>query len=85
EAVLKAGIEPWVGLPVWLPPGESHDAMHRSDVSRALAAGLVCRPAAETVADTWAWLRALGGAAPQRPDRPAKGITPEQEAAALDA
>ncbi|MEU6058149.1 NAD-dependent epimerase/dehydratase family protein [Streptomyces sp. NPDC047097] len=83
EAVLAAGIEPWSGLPVWLPPGELHDAMHRGDVSRALAAGLVCRPVEETVADTWAWLRELGGTAPQRPDRPEVGVSPEQEAAAL--
>ncbi len=53
-----AGVAPWSDLPIWRPPGsELHDALHRGDVSRALAAGLRCRPAAETVADTWAWLR----------------------------
>ncbi|MFC8920864.1 NAD-dependent epimerase/dehydratase family protein [Streptomyces sp. NPDC057116] len=83
EAVLGAGIEPWSQLPVWLPRGELYDAVHAGDVSRALAAGLRCRPVAETVADTWAWLRGLGGAAPQRPDRPWPGLTPEQEAKAL--
>ncbi len=83
EAVLGAGIEPWSGLPVWIPPGELYEAMHGADVSKALAAGLRCRPVGETVADTWAWLRGLGGAAPLRTDRPAVGITPEQEAKAL--
>ncbi|QGV80966.1 NAD-dependent epimerase/dehydratase family protein [Streptomyces ficellus] len=83
EVVLGAGIEPWSGLPIWVPRGELHDAVHGGDVSRALAAGLRCRPVAETVADTWAWLRELGGAAPQRADRPTVGITPEQEAKAL--
>ncbi|MFF8292618.1 NAD-dependent epimerase/dehydratase family protein [Streptomyces sp. NPDC016309] len=83
EVVLGAGIEPWSGLPVWTPPGELHAAMHAADVSKALAAGLRCRPAAATVEDTWAWLRGLGGTAPRRPDRPAVGVTPEQEAKAL--
>ncbi|MFI9744067.1 NAD-dependent epimerase/dehydratase family protein [Streptomyces sp. NPDC052494] len=80
EALLAAGIEPWSELPVWLPPGEMYDAMHTADVSRAVAAGLRCRPVAETVADTWAWLETLGGVAPQRPDRPEVGLSPEREA-----
>ncbi|WP_107484147.1 NAD-dependent epimerase/dehydratase family protein, partial [Streptomyces sp. NRRL B-24572] len=73
EALLAAGAAPWTELPVWLPPGEMYDAMHTADVSRALGAGLRCRPAEETVADTWAWLESLGGVAPQRPDRPGAG------------
>ncbi|MER7110663.1 NAD-dependent epimerase/dehydratase family protein [Streptomyces sp. NPDC000229] len=85
EAILGAGIEPWTGLPIWIPRGELYDAIHGGDVSRALAAGLRCRPVAETVEDTWAWLRGLGGAAPQRADRPRLGLTPEQEAKALGA
>ncbi|AXK32837.1 NAD-dependent epimerase/dehydratase family protein [Streptomyces armeniacus] len=78
-----AGIEPWTELPVWLPPGPVYDAMQRLDVSRALAAGLRCRPVAETVRDTWAWLCGIGGVAPQRPDRTSKGLDPEREAAVL--
>ncbi|MFG3493792.1 NAD-dependent epimerase/dehydratase family protein [Streptomyces sp. NPDC047928] len=83
EAIADAGIEPWTGLPVWIPPGEVYDAMHTADVSKALAAGLRCRPVGETVADTWAWLRSIGGVAPQRGDRSTKGVSPEQEAKAL--
>ncbi len=83
EVIEKAGIEPWTGLPVWLPPGPFHDAMHRSDVGKAHGAGLVCRPVAETVRDTWTWLRSLGGVAPQRADRPAVGIPAETEDAVL--
>ncbi|MGG7572200.1 NAD-dependent epimerase/dehydratase family protein [Streptomyces sirii] len=83
EDVLAAGIEPWSELPAWLPPGELHDAMYGADVSKALATGLRCRPVAETVADTWSWLRSIGGTAPQRPDRPAVGLAEEKEAAAL--
>ncbi|WP_345564494.1 NAD-dependent epimerase/dehydratase family protein [Streptomyces plumbiresistens] len=86
DVVLDAGIEPWQQLPVWLPPGsEGHAALHGADVSRALGAGLRCRPVTETVADTWSWLRGIGGVAPQRPDRPAVGLDPELEAKVLAA
>ena len=60
-----------------------HAALHAVDVSRAVAAGLRCRPVEETVADTWAWLRSIGGTAPQRPDRPGVGLDPAMEAKVL--
>ncbi|WP_274563604.1 NAD-dependent epimerase/dehydratase family protein [Streptomyces spiramyceticus] len=81
--ILAAGIEPWSELPVWVPPGELYDALHDTGVRKAVSAGLRCRPVAETVADTWAWLQKLGGTAPQRPDRPVVGLAPEKEAAVL--
>lgn len=65
EAILAAGVRPWVGLPCWLPPGDMYDLLHRTDVSKAVAAGLRCRPLRETVADTWAWLCEIGGDAPE--------------------
>lgn len=83
SVIAEHGIEPWMELPVWLPPGELHDTMHRTSTEKAAAAGLRARPVAETVADTWTWLRAIGGTAPQRPDRPVVGLTPEKEAKAL--
>ncbi|MFJ8469172.1 NAD-dependent epimerase/dehydratase family protein [Streptomyces swartbergensis] len=84
EVILEAGIAPWTELPVWVPPGSDlHDALHGADVSRAVAAGLSCRPVEETVADTWRWLQDMGGAAPQRPDRPRPGLDPEVEAKVL--
>lgn len=79
--ILQAGVEPSTDLPIWLPPGELHDAMHRSDVSCALDAGLRCRP----VAETWTWLRSLD-APPQPPDRdylPRIGVDPALEAHVL--
>ncbi|TDD71198.1 NAD-dependent epimerase/dehydratase family protein [Actinomadura rubrisoli] len=85
QALLAAGVEPWIELPFWLPPGEAHDAMHQTNVNKALSAGLRCRPPEETVADTWAWLRAIGGRAPQRPDRPTVGLDPAKEAEVLRA
>ncbi|MFF7973877.1 NAD-dependent epimerase/dehydratase family protein [Streptomyces sp. NPDC007905] len=84
RVILDAGIEPWTQLPVRVPPGgEMYDAVHGADVSRALATGLVCRPAGATVADTWRWLTELGGEAPRRPDPTAKGLDPEVEAKVL--
>ncbi|OLT28657.1 reductase [Nocardiopsis sp. CNR-923] len=83
--ILDAGVRPWTDLPIWLPRGESHDTLHRGDASRALATGLRCRPVAETVADTWSWLRALGGEPPRRADRPAVGLDPAVEAELLAA
>ncbi|MET9483572.1 NAD-dependent epimerase/dehydratase family protein [Streptomyces sp. NPDC006638] len=85
EPILAAGVEPWTDLPVWLPPGEPHDTLHRGDVTKALATGLRCRPVEETVRDTWTWLRSLDGPAPQRPDRPPVGLSPEVEAKLLNA
>jgi NAD-dependent epimerase/dehydratase family protein len=83
KVILDARVQPWTDLPIWLPPGEEHDGMHRGDVTKALTAGLHCRPIAETVADTWAWLQTLDGEPPQRADRPRLGLDPAVEASIL--
>ncbi|CAN5462421.1 SDR family oxidoreductase [soil metagenome] len=83
ETILAAGISPWTELPVWLPPGVDHDALHRSDTAKAAAAGLVIRPLEETVADTWEWLQSPGAVVAQRPDRPPGGLDAEIEARVL--
>jgi 2'-hydroxyisoflavone reductase len=83
EVILAAGIEPWSDLPIWLPPGPLHAGFHEGDVSKALAAGLRVRPLEQTVSDTWDWLQSIGGAAPQREDRPVVGLDPELERQAL--
>ncbi|MFD9380313.1 NAD-dependent epimerase/dehydratase family protein [Streptomyces sp. NPDC059999] len=82
-AIEAAGVQPWTDLPIWLPEGSELHAYMSGDVTKAVEAGLVCRPIAETAADTWAWLRSLDGVAPLRPDRSAKGISAEQEAVLL--
>lgn len=83
EQIEAAGVRPWTDLPIWLPPGELHQFLHGSDVTRALETGLSCRSLDQTVADTWQWLSALGREAPHRDDRPAVGLTPEAEQALL--
>ena len=83
EVIATAGIEPWIQLPIWLPPGELYDFLHQGDVRKAYGQGLVCRPVRETVEDTWAWLQGLPGDAPQRADRPRVGLDPALEAKTL--
>ncbi len=81
----RCGIEGWTELPIWLPPDTPYEGMHGMGVARALAAGLRCRPLSETVADTWAWMRALDGPPPLLAGVPAPGLAPDREAAALAA
>lgn len=83
DAIAAAGIAPWTDLPIWVPPTGEYAGLHAGDVSAAYAAGLSCRPVAETVADTWRWLRAEGQ--PAAPDRyPPVGLDPSRERAVLD-
>lgn len=88
--LLAAGVAPWMGLPLWLPAAQA--TLHRTDIGRAVAAGLATRPVAETLRDTAAWLATLPGdeavmppAAPGGPPRPQPGLPAPQEAALLAA
>ncbi|MGW5678000.1 NAD-dependent epimerase/dehydratase family protein [Streptomyces sp. NPDC003860] len=81
ERVLAAGIAPWTDLPLWVPPRQAPDeagALYSLDVASALAAGLECRPLAETVADTWQWLQSVGGTVR---GKGGTGLSAEQEEA----
>ncbi|MEU8264524.1 NAD-dependent epimerase/dehydratase family protein [Micromonospora sp. NPDC048999] len=83
--ILAAGIEPWNDLPIWIPVGHEYRWLQEMGIERAYAAGLVCRPVAETVADTWRWLGEVGRV-PARAGRPARatvGLDPEREVALL--
>lgn len=84
EAVQAAGASGWSDLPIWVPPDSELTGLHTADVSAAYAAGLVCRPVHETVADTWQWLATAGRSKP-RSDRAPVGLSPEVEAALLQA
>jgi nucleoside-diphosphate-sugar epimerase len=83
DAVQAAGIEPWTELPLWLPADHEFAALHDANVERAHAAGLRCRPAADTVADTWSWLLELEGKPPLRPGLEPPGFDAERERRAL--
>jgi nucleoside-diphosphate-sugar epimerase len=56
ERLQALEIEPWTELPLWLPEA-GFPGTWQVGTERAQAAGLRCRPIAETVADVWAWLR----------------------------
>jgi 2'-hydroxyisoflavone reductase len=48
DVLLAAGLDPWMGVPLWIAaPG--WEAANRVPIERALAAGLTFRPLAETV------------------------------------
>jgi 2'-hydroxyisoflavone reductase len=58
--LLAAGVEPWMGIPMWIGD-PALPGINDVDNSRAAAAGLACRPAIETIRDTLAWDLARGG------------------------
>lgn len=74
--LVAQGVESWTELPLWAPKAEAPGVFaHHSE--QAEAAGLTWRPLAETVADTWAWQRAVPGgwqAAERTP-----GLAPDRE------
>lgn len=80
EPILAAGVRPWTDLPIWVPPEHPFHGMHLTDTAKARSAGLRCRPVDQTVADTWAWMRAGGTVGV---DRPGVGLAPEVETALL--
>ncbi len=76
----RLGVEPWSDLPLVLPYDGAEDGMARTRVDRAIAHGLTFRPLEETTRDVLAWWRAID------PPRALKaGLTPEREAAVLEA
>ena len=52
-------VQPLFELPLWLPDGPEFAGAWLTSPAKALAAGLTCRPVAETVRDTWQWLRGI--------------------------
>ncbi len=76
EFLLERGVEGWTELPLWTP-WPDHTGFQRSDVSRALAAGMPVRPIEDTVRDTLAWVRdaGLGGGSPLTREREATLLT----------
>lgn len=78
DKVLKAGIKPWIELPMWLPEDDS--MIYNMDVTKATNAGLIARPAEEMIADTWVWLKTLD----PMPTGSGTWLEPEKEQHVLD-
>jgi nucleoside-diphosphate-sugar epimerase len=85
EALVEAGVEPWMELPLWIPERDGAGTWQVA-AARAEAAGLRPRPVAGTVADVWDWLRA-GGREAEGPNwlspHAPRGMSPEREAEVL--
>jgi 2'-hydroxyisoflavone reductase len=57
DVLLEHKVEPWTGLPMWLPSTiPDSGGFAQVDIRKAQAAGLRARPVAATIADTAAWL-----------------------------
>jgi nucleoside-diphosphate-sugar epimerase len=80
DVLVAHEVEAWDELPLWIP-AETAAGTWAVGTDRAQAAGLRCRPVAETVADTWAWLHDGGAAAmgDWRAENRPRGLTPERE------
>jgi 2'-hydroxyisoflavone reductase len=71
---VEHGVRQWTEIPLW----RVHEGTWDVDTTTARAAGLTCRPLADTVRDTWTWMNEDGGPAPY--GRQAHhGLSPERE------
>ncbi|MGQ0842094.1 NAD-dependent epimerase/dehydratase family protein [Actinokineospora sp.] len=85
-AIEAAGIDRRTELPGWIPPDPELAGLIWTNVDRAHATGLRCRPVADTVADTWAWLVAANRTPPSPPPgHPPLGLDPAKERKTLTA
>jgi 2'-hydroxyisoflavone reductase len=76
QRLIEAGVNPDEGIPLWIAE-EGYEAFNEVDSSRAVGAGLNCRPITETIRDTLAWDIARGG--------PEKwGLSPAEESRLLE-
>ena len=74
DLLIEHGVQQWTELPLW----RTHAGVWNVDSARAQAAGLRCRPLAETVAATWEWMQS-GGVAVEHPRWAEHGILSEKE------
>lgn len=76
--LVEQGVRQWTELPLW----RNAAATWGVSVERAAAAGLQCRPLAQTIADVWQWLNSEGHQA-ERGRSAEYGIDPAREAAII--
>lgn len=77
--LVEQGVGQWTELPLWRNAAAPWGVSNK----RAAAAGLRCRPLAQTIADTWQWLNGEGRPADR--ERPVRyGMEPAREAAIID-
>ncbi|MEV0398614.1 NAD-dependent epimerase/dehydratase family protein [Actinoallomurus sp. NPDC050550] len=76
--LLEQGVAEWTELPMWAPHGPEMAGVWLPSSDKALRAGLRCRPVAETVRDTWAWIRDENVTADRAAER-GQGVDREKE------
>jgi len=79
DRLVEAGVEPWRGLPLWVPRGPDNDGLWAVDGSASFEYGLSPRPLSQTVADTWEWLQREGSEWEPTARAAVHGIDPEVE------
>ncbi len=84
DFLVVQGVTPWTELPLWSPATRA-PALWDQDTSAAEAAGLRCRPVADTVTDVAVWLREGTGTPPGGRYRESPGLAPDREAELLAA
>jgi 2'-hydroxyisoflavone reductase len=86
DLLMDQGVEAWTEMPFWAPEQRAMAGAWAASPAKAVAAGLRCRPLAETVTDTWEWLRERGPSeTPYRQGDVVLGIDPEKEREVLRA
>ena len=55
EFLVDQGVEPWQGLPLWIP--ESLGGLMEISSTKARDKGLSFRPVSSTIRDTWTWMQ----------------------------
>jgi 2'-hydroxyisoflavone reductase len=84
--LLEQGVPPFDGLPFWVPT--EMEGVFKVSVERALAAGLIYRPIADSIGNTLAWLTTNQPTDRTKDAAPIEmpvGLSPEREAALLQA
>ncbi|MBL1216009.1 MAG: NAD-dependent epimerase/dehydratase family protein [Planctomycetes bacterium] len=55
EFLAEQGVQPWNQMTVWVPPVGDYRGMATTNIDKALANGMTCRPLADTARDFLAW------------------------------
>jgi nucleoside-diphosphate-sugar epimerase len=86
DVLVAHEVAAWDELPLWIPMADGAGTW-AIGTARAQAAGLRCRPVADTIADVWSWLRKGGEAhlTDWRADVRPRGLSAEREAELLAA
>ncbi|HEY1318591.1 MAG TPA: NAD-dependent epimerase/dehydratase family protein [Streptosporangiaceae bacterium] len=87
SALVAAGVEEDVDLPLWAPDTPENAGVWQVAGDRALRTGIRYRPLADTVHDTWLWMKQEGATTGKPPGevgrREGIGMTPNRERAIL--